>query len=70
MFEQNITMLGIWQTVLTSVREATGLTSYPVVFTLAFAVAIAVPAGLLAVASAVAARGNQERTWRTFCGST
>jgi polyferredoxin len=62
-FIQNITMLNLWQTVLDWIKDTTGITSYPVIFTVAFTVAIAVPAGLLTAASAIAARGNDETTW-------
>lgn len=64
-FIQNITMLGIWQSALGWVRDTTGLTSYPVIFTVAFAVAIGLPAALLVVASAVAARDGTS-TWGNF----
>ena len=65
-FIQNITMLDIWQTILTQVRQTTGLTNYPVIFTIAFVVAIGLPAGLLMLASAVAGIGNGEGARRNF----
>jgi hypothetical protein len=57
-FIQNITMLDVWQSVLGWVRDTTGVTSYPVTFTVAFVVAIGLPAGLLAAAAALARRGG------------
>ena len=53
-FIQNITMLSIWQTVLDWTQSTHGITSYPIIFTAAFTVAIALPAGLLTLASAAA----------------
>ncbi|MBI1759619.1 MAG: 4Fe-4S binding protein [Actinobacteria bacterium] len=65
-FIQNITMLGVWTDTLAWVARTTGLSSIPIVFTLAFTVAIAAPTLLLAAASWVAARRGAETTWRTF----
>ena len=65
-FIQNITMLSIWPEMLDRVRQTTGLTNYPIIFTLAFTVAIGLPAALLSAASALAARGNDENTWGNF----
>ncbi|MGN8245153.1 4Fe-4S binding protein [Cellulomonas soli] len=63
---QNVTMLSIWQDVLDEIAALTGITSYPVIFTLAFALAVSLPLGLLALASRVAARANLESTWQNF----
>jgi ferredoxin len=63
---QNLTMLGVWTDALDWLGRTTGVTSYPVVFTLAFAVAVAVPVGMLALASRLAARRNLETTTRNF----
>lgn len=63
---QNITMLEVWDSVLDRIEATTGITSYPVIFTVAFVVAVSVPLGLLACASAVAARVNLETTWKNF----
>ncbi len=63
---QNITMLGIWNDVLRWTADTTGITDRTIVFSLAFAVAIAVPVSLLALASRAAAAGNPESTWRNF----
>jgi polyferredoxin len=63
---QNVTMLNLWQDVLTGVERLTGITSYPVIFTVAFVVAVSVPVALLALASRVAAAGNLEDTRMNF----
>jgi polyferredoxin len=63
---QNITMLGIWNDFLAWLADHTGITNFAVIFTLAFAVAVAVPVGLLGGASRIAARRNPENTWTNF----
>ncbi|MDQ1723772.1 MAG: hypothetical protein QOG52_800 [Frankiaceae bacterium] len=63
---QNLTMLGVWTDILDGVRSSTGITNYAVIFTVAFAVAVTLPVGLLAAAAKVAARGNTETTWKNF----
>lgn len=65
-FIQNLTMLTVWQDLLTWLETSLGITSYPVIFTLAFAVAVATPVGMLAVGSRVAGRANGESTWTNF----
>ncbi|NLT55794.1 MAG: 4Fe-4S binding protein [Actinomycetales bacterium] len=65
-FIQNITMLGIWTNALDLLERSTGVTSYPVIFTAAFTVAIAVPTLLLALSSRIASPRTGEGTWRTF----
>jgi polyferredoxin len=64
-FIQNITMLGVWQTVLDTIRDTTGVTNYPVIFTVAFISAIALPAGLLGLAATVSARVSGRLTRAT-----
>jgi ferredoxin len=63
---QNITMLGIWSQTLDWVAAHTGVTDLAVVFTVAFAIAVAAPVALLGVVSRVAATGNGTRTWTNF----
>lgn len=46
-FVQNITMLEIWQDILRFIESITGTTFYPVNFTIAFVLSIAVPFALL-----------------------
>ncbi|GID49920.1 ferredoxin [Actinoplanes capillaceus] len=63
---QNITMLQWWQTVLDWIERTTGITSYPVIFTIAFVLALAAPLAAIWAASAVAARRNVENTVKNF----
>jgi ferredoxin len=63
---QNVTMLPVWTTVLDAVNRATGITSYPVIFTAVFAVGVSIPVALLALAAKVASWGNLEGTTRNF----
>jgi polyferredoxin/F0F1-type ATP synthase membrane subunit c/vacuolar-type H+-ATPase subunit K len=63
---QNLTMLSIWQDILGWIEKTTGITSYPLIFTVAFVVAVSVPVGLMALASKVASRGNLENTVTNF----
>lgn len=63
---QNITMLGFWQTILDWVRDILGVTSYPVIFTIAFTVAVATPLAVVWLASVAAARHNDENVLANF----
>jgi polyferredoxin len=63
---QNLTMLGIWNDFLAFIADTTGMSNYAVVFTLAFAAAVALPVGLLTAAAKVASRGNLESTRGNF----
>jgi polyferredoxin len=63
---QNLTMLNVWGAFLDWIAATTGITSQPVIFTLAFVVAVGAPVGLLALAARVAARGNLEGTRMNF----
>ena len=63
---QNLTMLTVWQDVLDRIQRTTGITSYPVIFTVAFAAAVSLPVGLLAVASWIAAPESRERARQNF----
>ena len=63
---QNVTMLEVWTGVLGWIETTTGITSYAVIFTAAFAVAVSVPVALLALASRVAARQNLETSTVNF----
>lgn len=65
-FIQNLTMLSLWKDVLAWIEQTTGVTNYAVIFTVAFAVAVSVPVGMLALASRLAARGNRENTVLNF----
>jgi polyferredoxin len=63
---QNLTMLDVWGTWLDWIGTATGITSPSAIFTLAFAIAVAAPVGLLVLASRLASRGNLESTKLNF----
>ena len=63
---QNVTMLGIWQRALDGIAATTGITNTSIVFTVAFAVAVAAPVGLLAAASRIAGLSNGVRMWTNF----
>jgi len=59
-------MLAIWTDALAWVNQATGITSYPVIFTAVFAVGVSIPVALLALAAKVASGGNLESTLKNF----
>ncbi|HEY8721714.1 4Fe-4S binding protein [Pengzhenrongella sp.] len=63
---QNITMLTVWNDILGAIERTTGVTSYPVIFTVAFIVAVGLPVGLLALASRFAAARNLESLVTNF----
>jgi len=63
---QNVTMLTVWDEMLAWVNRATGITSYPVIFTAVFAVGVSIPVALLALAAKVASLGNVESTLKNF----
>ena len=63
---QNLTMLDVWQGVLDRIELTTGVTSYPVIFTVAFVIAVSLPVGLLAVASWIAAPESRETVRQNF----
>jgi ferredoxin len=63
---QNLTMLSVWQDFLDRIAATTGITSQPVIFTLAFLVAVSLPVALLAVASWVAAPESRETVRQNF----
>ncbi|MEV0901614.1 4Fe-4S binding protein [Actinoplanes sp. NPDC049802] len=63
---QNLTMLQIWQDVLAWIENTLGITNYPVIFTLAFIVAVGAPVTALWAASAVAARRNTDSITTNF----
>ena len=63
---QNVTMLEAWDSVLRWVERLTGVTSYPVVFSAAFVLAVSVPVALLAIASHLASMANVETVKQNF----
>lgn len=63
---QNIPMLRLWSDVLDWIERTTGITSYSVIFTIAFVVAVAAPLGAVWLASMAASRRNEESTVKNF----
>lgn len=63
---QNIAMLDVWQSILGWVRDTLGVTNYPVIFTVAFTVAVATPLAVVWLASMFASRRNDETTVANF----
>ncbi|WP_183408175.1 4Fe-4S binding protein [Nocardioides pocheonensis] len=63
---QNVTMLSVWQDALDWIERTTGITSYPVIFTAAFLVAVSLPVLLLTVAAWVAAPESRESVRQNF----
>jgi ferredoxin len=63
---QNVTMLPAWTDALDAVNRATGITSYPVIFTAVFAFGVSIPVALLALAAKIASAGNLESTLKNF----
>lgn len=58
-FVQNVTMLGVWGSILSWLETVTGTTSYYVNFSITFLVAIILPVSLLGWASLVATKNNK-----------
>ncbi|AQX17113.1 ferredoxin [Tessaracoccus lapidicaptus] len=63
---QNVTMLEVWDSALAWLEATTGITNYALIFTVAFAAAVSLPVGLLALASRLAAGRNLESTMKNF----
>ncbi|MFN8073928.1 MAG: 4Fe-4S binding protein [Kineosporiaceae bacterium] len=63
---QNVTMLSIWGDVTSWFESSFGITDGPLVFTIAFAVAVTLPVLALLLAARVAAAGNLESTMKNF----
>ncbi|HEY5249325.1 MAG TPA: 4Fe-4S binding protein [Dermatophilaceae bacterium] len=63
---QNVTMLPVWTDALAAVKDVTGITSYPVIFTVLFALGVSIPVALLALAAKVASLGNLESAVKNF----
>jgi ferredoxin len=58
-FVQNVTMLEVWGNMLKWLENAVGTTNYAVTFTITFAIALAIPVGLLGLTSWVASKFNK-----------
>ncbi len=65
-FVQNITMLGIWKDLLAWTERATGISSYPVMFTSLFVVAMVIPVGLMFLTGYASSRVDKESTLLNF----
>ncbi|MHB8172014.1 MAG: 4Fe-4S binding protein [Thermincolia bacterium] len=65
-FVQNITMLEIWGKILTWLEHALGITSYSLIFTLTFLIAMALPVAALTLASWLVKLGNGESVKTNF----
>jgi polyferredoxin len=63
---QNITMLTVWADILAAVTRVTGITNYPLIFTVVFAVGVSLPVGLLALAAKIASLTNSEGVLQNF----
>jgi polyferredoxin len=63
---QNLTMLGVWDDLLGWIGRATGITSYGLIFTVTFVLAVSLPVGLLAAASRLVSRNNPESSRTNF----
>ena len=65
-FVQNITMLTVWQNILGWFESSLGITNYPVIFSLAFIVAMALPVGSLFLTGKIAGITNKDSMVRNF----
>lgn len=65
-FVQNITMLEVWQKMLSALESFVGTDSYFVTFTITFVIAMALPVLALFGASWAAKQGNKESTTANF----
>ncbi len=65
-FVQNITMLEIWEKILTWLEQALGITSYSLIFTVTFLIAMALPVAALTLASWLVKLGNGEPVKTNF----
>jgi hypothetical protein len=65
-FVQNVTMLEVWQSILSWLERVTGTDSYYVTFTLTFIIAMLIPIILLVVTSFVAKQFNGDSVIQNF----
>ncbi|HEX2909438.1 MAG TPA: hypothetical protein VH186_01425 [Chloroflexia bacterium] len=65
-FVQNITMLEVWQSMLSGLEGITGTHNYFINFTLTFLLAMAFPVGLLTLAALAARRFNGDSLAKNF----
>jgi hypothetical protein len=65
-FVQNITMLKVWEGMLTWLENAVGTDNYAVTFTITFIIAMAIPVALLAITGLVAKTYNKASLKENF----
>lgn len=65
-FVQNVTMLEVWNSMLTWLENAVGTTNYAVTFSITFAIAIAIPVAMLGITSWVAGKFNNTNLVENF----
>lgn len=65
-FIQNITMLEMWEPILSSLEKLLGTTNYVITFTVAYIIAMLIPLGLMTLVSALASKTSREGLWTTF----
>lgn len=65
-FVQNITMVDIWQNILSWLEHTTGTTSYFVTFTITFIIAMLIPIALLALTGLAAKKFNGDSVKQNF----
>ncbi|RPI81333.1 MAG: 4Fe-4S binding protein [Chloroflexi bacterium] len=65
-FVQNITMLEVWQSILSWLEKVTGTQSYYVTFTITFFIAMIIPVLLLALAAWIAKKLNGDSLLQNF----
>lgn len=63
---QNVTMLKVWDEILSSVHRITGITNSAVIFTGVFALGVLLPVALLSLVAQIASRTNLESTFQNF----
>lgn len=63
---QNVTMLKVWEEILSSVHRITGITNSAVIFTGVFALGVLLPVALLSLVARIASRTNLESTFQNF----
>ncbi|HUW88365.1 MAG TPA: 4Fe-4S binding protein [Candidatus Paceibacterota bacterium] len=63
---QNITMLEVWDQILSSVHRITGITNSAIIFTGVFALGVMLPVALLSLVARIASRSNLESTFQNF----
>jgi polyferredoxin len=63
---QNITMLKVWDEILSTFTRITGIRNYSVIFTMVFAIGVSLPVALLALTAKIASRANLESSRLNF----